>query len=69
MNIPTVIIKESGQLGSLKDFNGVCTIDNRNFEHLLSSQDYSTWISTSVEGGIGVHNLTNEVLNKVEELI
>lgn len=68
MNIPTVIIKDSGQLGSFKDFNGVCTVDNFNFEHLLSSQDYSTWISTSVEGGTEF-NSTNVVLNKIEELI
>lgn len=68
LNIPTIIIKESGQIGSFYDFDGLFCIDSMDTNYLKSKVNYSHWIELSIEGGLNF-NSTVETVKKLNELL
>tara|TARA_R110000803_G_scaffold102258_1_gene170306 strand:- start:4450 stop:5442 length:993 start_codon:yes stop_codon:yes gene_type:complete len=68
LGIPTIIIKDSGQIGSFYDYDGLFDIDKINIEYLLKDTNNHQWVTNSVEGGINF-NSSEIVVSKLKEIL
>ena len=70
--IPTIIIKDSGQIGSFYDFDGLFCVDNLDTNYLKGEfnglTDYLQWITSSIEGGVNF-NSTQTTVKRLNELL
>lgn len=68
LNIPTMIIRNSGQLGRFYDYDGVFDINNIDTTYLLSTQDNSEWISRSIKGGLDFKS-SQVVVSQIKKML
>lgn len=68
LNIPTMLIKDSGQLGSFYDFNGVLDFGEGVFEYLTTKKDYTDWLNRTIAGSTTFAS-TNLMINYIDSLL
>jgi hypothetical protein len=68
LGIPTILIKDSGQIGSFYDYDGLYDIDEINIDYLLKDTNNHQWITNSVMGGINF-NSSEIVVSKLKEML
>lgn len=68
LGIPTMIIRNSGQIGGFYDYDGVFDVHNIDNTYLLSTQDNSEWITRSIKAG-ETFDSTKVVVSKLKEML
>ena len=68
LGIPTMLINNSGQIGSFYDYAGLFDVNKLQLDYLLTDGDNTNWIERSIEGGVDF-NSTNSVVSKLKEMI
>jgi spore coat polysaccharide biosynthesis predicted glycosyltransferase SpsG len=68
LGIPTMLINNSGQIGSFYDYGGLFDVSKPQLDYLLTDGDNTNWIERSIEGGVDF-NSTNSVVSKLKEMI
>jgi hypothetical protein len=68
LGIPTIIIKDSGQIGSFYDYDGLFDLDEDFLPYLIKEDHKLEWISNSIAGGVEF-NSTQIVIQRLKELL
>ena len=58
LNIPTVIIKNSGQNGLFSDFDGLLSLDKKSILKYFSSEhNYENFLKNTLSGGLNFNSI------------
>ena len=68
LGIPTMIIRNSGQIGGFYDYDGVFDVHNIDNTYLLKENRQIEWILKSISGGVEF-NSTQIVIERLKELL
>lgn len=67
LNIPTLILKDYGQIGNFYDFVGLDLYINNYIDYLATSKNYNNFIINNIEGGIQF-NSSDIMINNINRI-
>lgn len=68
LGIPTILIKDSGQIGSFYDYDGLFDINDLDVDYLIKDTNNTEWVSNSIKGG-ETFNSSQVVVSKLKEML
>ena len=68
LGIPTILIKDSGQIGSFYDYDGIFDINDLDVDYLTRDINNTEWVSNSIKGG-ETFNSSKVVVSKINEIL